>query len=171
MVRTLVRKAAKQDADAIVGLWLEKRALHAEIEPAIWTPSPEAEGIFRGNLGAMLRDSRCRVLVAARGPEIVGFLTVIKEEGSAVTSRRPYGSIGSICVAPSARRRGVGTRLLAKAMAWLKRQGVAEVEVSYATGNELSSSFWQAHGFRTYRAQAVRPVKAVGRRPRSRARD
>jgi ribosomal protein S18 acetylase RimI-like enzyme len=169
MVGTLVRKATKWDVEAVVGLWREKKALHAETEPAIWTPSPEAEGIFRGNLGAMLRDPQCRVLVAARGPEVVGFLTVIKEEGSAISSRPPYGQIGSICVAPSARRRGIGTRLLATAMTWLQQQGVVEVEVSYATGNELSTGFWHAHGFRTYKAEAVRPVAAPDRRPRSRA--
>ena len=48
---------------------------------------------------------------------------------------------------PEIRRQGIGRRLVAEALDWIRGRGVARVEIQVATGNREGQAFWRAIGF------------------------
>lgn len=78
-------------------------------------------------------------LVARAGQELLGVILAGHD------GRR--GFIYHLAVRPSARRRGIGTRLVAAALAGLKAEGITKVACVVFAGNTAGNSFWQAQGF------------------------
>ena len=58
--------------------------------------------------------------------------------------------ITDLGVRESARRRGIGTRLVDEALAWLGEAGVARVQVQVAAPNAAAQAFWRARGFQSF---------------------
>jgi ribosomal-protein-alanine N-acetyltransferase len=92
----------------------------------------------------MLRDSLrtdgARCYVACFGAEIAGFLIAIQEG--------VQGHLVTIDVVDTARRRGVGSALLARAEEELAESGARRVTLETATNNAAGIAFWQKHGYR-----------------------
>lgn len=63
------------------------------------------------------------------------------------------GRIGLCGVAPAARGRGVGTRLLAGAVEWFGARAVTAVEVATQARNVAAQALYQRQGFRTWRVR------------------
>lgn len=63
------------------------------------------------------------------------------------------GSIGLVAIAPEARGRGFGSRLLAQALDWFAERGVRRVEVVTQGRNVAAQRLYQSAGFRTSQAQ------------------
>jgi GNAT superfamily N-acetyltransferase len=80
------------------------------------------------------------VLVAARGPSLVGYAAL---RGAELTA---------LFVRPSAARRGVASALLARIEALARRRGVARLRVDAALSGV---AFYRARGFRGIRTVAV----------------
>ena len=158
MSEVTVRRAAERDADAIVRLWREMQDLHAEIEPMVWTTVADADALFRSHLADLLGDPDHAVFVAAQGEEALGYLIAAKTRRPPVLTPPVEGQINTCCVARAARRRGIGRRLVAEAMAWFREQGLTIARAGWAIGNPASGPFWQAQGFRPYQVTGVRPV-------------
>jgi [ribosomal protein S18]-alanine N-acetyltransferase len=97
-----------------------------------------------------LSESRC--WVACLEEQIVGFIIAYWEDG--------LGHIITIDVAPSARRGGAGSALLALAEDEMARCGVARVDLETATNNRAAIVFWKSHG---YRVLAIHPRYYLGR--------
>ena len=76
-------------------------------------------------------------------PPLLGFVI-----GAAGSRGRP-GQIVTIDVAPEARRRGVGTRLLEAAEELLARKRTAEVRLQVAVDNDGAQTFYREHGYRS----------------------
>jgi ribosomal protein S18 acetylase RimI-like enzyme len=57
------------------------------------------------------------------------------------------GYIQHMCVDPGFRRRGIGHKLVAQALAALKAEGIHKVALVAFTKNALGNAFWQAEGF------------------------
>lgn len=89
-------------------------------------------------------ESLCRV--ALLGEEIVGFLIGLYHDGQ--------GHIITADVRASARRRGVGSALLAAVEAEMAARGVTVVELETATNNAAGVAFWKRSG---YQVAAVVP--------------
>lgn len=70
---------------------------------------------------------------------ILGFVTC-KKAGSVIT-------IGLISVAPQARGKGIGNKLLKTALAYATRESCIAVEVSTQGVNRTASAFYEAFGF------------------------
>jgi [ribosomal protein S18]-alanine N-acetyltransferase len=93
-----------------------------------------------------LRGAECTV-AAMRGRAkasrvtIAGFIVSV--------SRNKHGHIVTIDVLKIHRRTGIGTALLRRAEARMKRRGVAEVWLETATNNEAAIAFWEKHGYRS----------------------
>ncbi len=90
-----------------------------------------------------LRGAECIVAEArVKGPRIAGFIVT--------TSRTIHGHVITIDVLEIYRRTGVGSALLGRAEAQMKRRGVAEVWLETATNNEAAIAFWKKHGYRSH---------------------
>jgi len=155
MKEVAVRLATEKDVEAVVALWRELMAVHQELAPLVWTLSQDAEERYRDHLADMMQDANHQVYVAADRDEVVGYLVVEKAARPPVLTPATRGVFGEICVAPPARRAGVGRRLVAEAMRWFREEGLAMAEVGYATDNPMSAPFWEGLGFRPYRITAV----------------
>jgi GNAT superfamily N-acetyltransferase len=158
MAEVTIRQATERDLAAIVRLWREMAGLHAEIEAMVWSLGPDAEEHCRRDLSECIGKDDHRVLVAVEGERVVGYLLASKARRPPVLSPTLHGAIHDACVTRSARRRGIGTRLVNAAMDWFRSEGLPTAAVSYALENGESAPFWRAQGFRPYQATCVRPV-------------
>jgi len=75
-----------------------------------------------------------------KAPAILGFIV-------AEASRRGMGHIITIDVMPSARRFGVGSKLLAAAEERLQSEGVAQVFLEAAVDNKTALAFYKRHDY------------------------
>jgi ribosomal protein S18 acetylase RimI-like enzyme len=57
------------------------------------------------------------------------------------------GEVDSIYVKQGCRGRGIGSRLMAAAIEWLRLHGCTEIVVCVAEGNEDALGFYEKHGF------------------------
>ena len=57
------------------------------------------------------------------------------------------GIIQHMCVSPQFRRRGIGHKLVARALAALKAEGINKVLLVAFKANALGNAFWEAEGF------------------------
>jgi ribosomal protein S18 acetylase RimI-like enzyme len=74
--------------------------------------------------------------------------------GYCITSISPEseGEIESLYLLPEYRGGGAGTRLMELALGWLREQGICEISIRVAAGNEEALPFYAKFGFlpRTY---------------------
>jgi len=73
---------------------------------------------------------------------------------------RGRGHVITLDVREANRRRGVGSRLLATAEDWLRKQGVRRLRLETSVKNDAALAFWQRAGFET---TAVLPRYYLGR--------
>lgn len=158
MSNCTVRRATCQDAEAIVALWHELMLLHQRLAPLVWTLSDDAMARYREYLSDNLQDERKRVLVAARNGKVVGYLVAEKGTRPPALAHSGYGVLGEICVAPSARRTGVGKALVSACLQWFRSEGLTAAQASYASDNPMSVSFWEGLGFRRYQITGIRTL-------------
>ena len=103
---------------------------------------------LRELLAAFLRDPGRRLLVAEGcDGNLLGFAVaaLVRRPGPFVERER--GEIDWLFVRGEARRRGTGRALVAAALAWLREQGTARVEIQVAHANASGRAFWRALGF------------------------
>lgn len=86
-------------------------------------------------------DRMRRPLCAVRGDDLVGYIMSWKVADE--------WHVINIAVATSARRSGVGTRLLEASMAAAVDEGCATVTLEVRVGNAPALAFYERHGFRT----------------------
>ena len=162
-----VRRATVEDVDAIVPLWREMMELHQQVEPAVWTMVPDADEVFRSYLGKCLADADHMIAVAVSGSDLLGFIHAAKGQRPPVLEPSSEGIIHGCCVTSSARRRGIGRRLVAHAMQWFRQQELPLARAGWATANPCSGPFWVAQGFRPYMTTGVRAVASSCERAES----
>jgi GNAT superfamily N-acetyltransferase len=134
-------------------------AVHQELVPLVWTLANDAEARYREHLANMMRDENRRVLVAEQEGGVIGYVVVEKSARPPVLAHSDYGVFEEICVAPCARRAGVGRALVSAGVEWSGRNGLCVAQVAYATENPMSVPFWEGLGFRPYQITAVRSVE------------
>jgi len=155
MTEIIVRQATKPDVEAILALWHEMMELHRELEPLAWTIAADAEETSRAYFRSCIDDPERQLLVAVRGTEVVGYLLAARSQRPPVIDVQTVGAIYDCCVTPTARRKGIGRLLVAKAKEWFRQQGLEIVLLNYALHNPPAEAFWQAQGFRPYQVGAL----------------
>jgi GNAT superfamily N-acetyltransferase len=106
------------------------------VENALTIEQLEERGITNASVAAsFLADSKG--WVALQGDEIVAFSI----------ADRATRSIFALFVLPAHEGRGIGSRLLDLALAWLRKNGAAEVWLTTATGTK-AAHFYERRGWR-----------------------
>lgn len=103
---------------------------------------------------------RCTVAVDEDGT-ILGFqsLTRATAAGNPYGVAEGWGIIGTH-VSPTAARRGVGKALFSATIEAAKEAGLKDIDASIGADNALGQAYYEAIGFRTYRATEDRVCKA-----------
>jgi ribosomal protein S18 acetylase RimI-like enzyme len=143
-----IRHASKADEKALGRLGAALMRQHHASDPRrfIITDRPE-EGYGRF-LVSHLGDPDLLVLVAERSNEIVGYVFAGIEPTSWRDLRGPCGFIHDVYVHESARREGIGQRLLREAIAWVHSRGMTQVVLWSKSGNDAAQRLFAKLGFR-----------------------
>ncbi len=123
----------------ILPLVAEVQALHAQAMPAHFRAGPGDDALV-----AMLHDrvaAGAEVLVWRGASGVEGYVLCCVDEraASAIRPGERFGKVDQLCVAPGARRRGIGSALVEAAKARLLAQGAARWYVTWWAFNEASA--------------------------------
>ncbi|MDK2972300.1 MAG: hypothetical protein PWP23_2055 [Candidatus Sumerlaeota bacterium] len=125
----MIREIRGSDCQAVVALWNRclTRDLTTEARFAAWLFA-DADFDTEHGKGAWVEES---------GGQIAGFVRAIRRElpNDRLGTESSLGWIPVVFVAPEHRRKGIGTELLEKALAWLRENGVEKVWVCGNSGS------------------------------------
>jgi ribosomal protein S18 acetylase RimI-like enzyme len=130
--------------------------LRAAVAP---TPSPEWLTLMH-DLDARDPDVHVAILT---GPRVVGFVTVYDETAGGepvgigrVSVEGSWGGVTSVDVAPPARRRGVGSAVMAALLGWAREQGAVSSYLQVRAGNPAALRLYDALGYVTHHPYCYR---------------
>ncbi len=147
-----VRRAKVEDLPALVSLWREFVAYHANLDADaadFFRLAPGANAAWRRIVRDYFGKRKKLCLVAEVDGEAVGFLMAIVRERGATFAERVIGDISHAYVQESRRGKGVGRALTAGALAWFKARGVPLLSLGVGAVNTLGVEFWKRMGFET----------------------
>jgi ribosomal protein S18 acetylase RimI-like enzyme len=141
-----VRLARPDDHEALLAFWLALVEHHERLAPASHS-APNLREVLASELRRGVTRARCRVLVAERGEERVGFLFAEIESGGGASDSQAAGWIHELWVEPEARGCGVASALVAEADAFFRARDVRRVSVRVESGNANALEYWGRRGF------------------------
>lgn len=144
-----ITPARAQDIDAIVDLWGELAAFHADLDPA-FAPAAGWRAAYAGYLASLLGRPDARVLVARQEGRIGGYGVARITFLPPFFAERRRGFIQDVFTKQGYRRRGIARRLVSDLLAWLREETVTTVELTVAIDNREAIRLWESLGFRPY---------------------
>ena len=143
-----VRVARMQEMDRVAALWAMITEHHAGLDPLFrMRRGTVAEGELRELLRALHRDPDAVILVYVHEATPSGLCIARIDHAPPILEETERAEITDLGVRPEIRRQGIGRRLVAEALDWIRGRGVARVEIQVATGNREGQAFWRAIGF------------------------
>ncbi len=97
---------------------------------------------FEARQNALLKtasEGRLRVILAYDGERLIGYCVASVADET--------GEIDSIFVSEAFRGKGIASRLMERALDWLKAKGAAKIALKVSVGNEDVLGFYAKHGF------------------------
>lgn len=158
---TDILKAEPRDREALADIFLghitanPEYISHGEIQMGVGVgefrdgklcarPSDDARTMWLKYIDAHISDEdTALVLKGVRDGEIIGFCVADIEEDGA----DPFGMVCDVLVTESARGEGLGGRLLARAIAWLRSKGVKDIYLESGLNNHSAHAFFEKRGF------------------------
>jgi ribosomal protein S18 acetylase RimI-like enzyme len=122
-----IRRAERQDAQAILELWAEARSGHASTADRL------------DDLERLIADSAAALLVAERDGEIIGAL-IAGWDGW-------RGNMYRLAVREENRREGIGLALTRAGETYLCERGARRVTALVAFEGQAAGSFWDSAGY------------------------
>jgi GNAT superfamily N-acetyltransferase len=147
-LRFAVRPATPKDYEPLCAVVASIDRFHADLVPSRFQ---RFEGPARplSWLTGLVESPEGLLLVAERGPDLVGFL-----EGRLQGSPEPpmhvprrWLLVDGVGVLEAHRRAGVGRALMDAAHAWARARGVGEVELSVHAANRDALAFYERLGY------------------------
>jgi GNAT superfamily N-acetyltransferase len=133
-----IEKATSADIPALSELL---SALFSQEEE--FTPNPEAQS--KGLTQIINHPEAGAVLLARQGGQVVGMANLLFTVSTALGER--VALLEDMVVSSSARRAGVGTRLLAEAISFSRSQGCKRITLLTDRANEAAQRFYGRQGF------------------------
>ncbi|MEK6606437.1 MAG: GNAT family N-acetyltransferase [Myxococcota bacterium] len=156
---TRVRPARLEDWPTLCGLLHEVEELHSRIWPSFfrnhgapaWSPERLRDAIAASDES---------VQIAEEDGLVVGLVHATAfdtpEQPALVRTRRVH--VDDLVVAPRARRRGVGRRLLRAAEDWGRQSGATQCVLTVWEGNDAAVRFYAAMSYRDLNRVLIREI-------------
>ncbi|MFC6824796.1 GNAT family N-acetyltransferase [Halopelagius fulvigenes] len=151
----VVDRPSMEEVDAVADMWVDlaasQRAYRSHIR------GPENRGTIRDAMARHVVTDGLRV--ARIDDEIVGFVMFGLERGEYVQDVT-RGVVRNIYVEPSARNRGVGSKLLSTAERELRDADADAITLDVMAGNEEARRFYEQHGYSPHRVEIEKRVES-----------
>jgi GNAT superfamily N-acetyltransferase len=145
-----LRPLGPGDFEALTALLKPLDDMHHEALPHLYRP---VDGPVRSRDFFLAQIAREDVFwrVACDGDVAIGFVSAIVMSRPDRPPHAPgrFARIDDVMVQASARRRGVGRRLIAAALEWARAAGVEDVELNVFEFNAEALAFYERLGFAT----------------------
>ncbi|HMA37836.1 MAG TPA: GNAT family N-acetyltransferase [Chloroflexia bacterium] len=154
-----IRLATPADLETLYAL-TEGLFRHHTAAPVYWPFLPELEGDTRAHNEQAIANPANACWVAYLDGAPVGLQWLEQRTGGGIDVSLPESSIylNLGYTHPRLRGSGVGTALLARALAWAHEAGYTHCTLHYAAANLLGARFWQRSGFRALSHRLHRAV-------------
>ena len=145
----VVRKAERSDLPVLGRLGAMLMRTHYAFDAQRFlAPGKGAEAGYASFLGGVLDSPDDCVFVAEQDGAIIGYVYAALEPLSWKELRGPAGFIHDIAIADQARRSGIGTALVERAIEWLRERGAPRVILGTAASNQGAQALFRRLGFR-----------------------
>jgi len=152
-----IRDAESGDFEQLLKLKLdskeEERKLNKELEPVAKVKKHYAE-----YLNNDLKSAYRKLLVATDKSDIVGVILVKLFRSLKVAGYKKRGYLSNLYVVPEYRKQGVGRKLTAKAISWLKSVGADEATLEIYENNLAARMLYEKLGFTTYSVKMMKRI-------------
>jgi ribosomal protein S18 acetylase RimI-like enzyme len=153
-VSVLVRPGGVEDRPFVAELG--KRTMGDSVAHFRYVNEAMLEASYDGLLEFVFRQPHV-LLVAERDGKPAGFVLMLDTMPDEVT-RMPQGFIAYMAVEPSARRQGIGSRLLAAAEDEARRRGLPYMGLMVTEDNAAARALYERAGFLTERRLLCKPL-------------
>ena len=145
--------ATEEHMDAILELYDEIIALHAEIEPEFFITGQQSREFIENTIKSEESD----ILLALKNNQVVGFSMVKKETTPPYPMLKPrkYAYLLDLIVAEKQRGQGFGKQLLNDSIAWQKNNKLEYLELCVIEANNYAKKLYESFGFETYSRQMI----------------
>jgi GNAT superfamily N-acetyltransferase len=144
-----ITEAQESHIPGIVRLWVEFEDYHLGFD-RIFTRCEDSEAEFEKYLRKHMEKEDALVLVAVDEGKAVAYALAWIAELPPVFKYRKYGYISDMAVTRAERRKGIGSRMLERVLAWFDGRGVKRIHLGVVGANEPAITFWRSQGFETY---------------------
>ncbi len=124
-------------------------------------PRPEGVEGFRRLIEVTLQEEPEGLMIAESEGAVAGW-AVARQRGPHPFSGRPYGHILHLSVAKAHQRRGVGSRLLREAEAYLRSRGCESIQLSVPTAQPEAAELFKRSGFKVVAWELERVFSSKG---------
>ena len=143
----IIREANEADLDSICALGEEVNSIHHEAFPGHFA-GPGAPDRDRAHWRSSIDREDSTSFVADEDTAILGFVTtIVTTQSHPLLQPVIFGHVGTVCVAASARARGVGATLMRQAEAWCKQRGASELRLNVWAFNEPALAMYRGLGY------------------------
>ena len=144
-----IRLARRSDAAAALALW---QALHAEHEALDdrYRISADASARWATDFRDWAAGSGHRIWLVEDGARAVGLLTAHLYQPAPTFEPYTMVYVDDLYLDPSARGRGLATRLLDEVRAWAAVSGATEIRAGVLASNAAGHAFWTRQGAMDY---------------------
>lgn len=130
-----VREATGADLDGICALGAAVNAIHHEAWPHVFAPAAPAHR-DRAHWARFIASGHATTFIAVDARGVLGYAVVdLVEESHSLLQPLRFGRIGSIGIAPSHQRLGLGRALMRAAETWAQARGASETRLEVWTFN------------------------------------
>lgn len=142
----VVREAKPGDVNEASELIIRMKKLNGEFDP-LFKVVEDAQKRAVSYLSDSLGSEDKLVLVATRGPKVVGVLRAeIRDRLFYVPAKE--GSITDFYILPEARRKDLGREIISRASQRLKAMGAEMIVAEFPAQNAIAARFYTKRGFR-----------------------
>ncbi len=152
-----IRKAAGNDYERLKELKLLAKKEESKYS-GLLKPLSGARRCYLNYLKADLTKRNSGIFIALEDDEIVGMVVVKILKALPVSKYDKKGYISNLYVREPFRNRGVGKKLVQRAMAWLRSKDVPNVFLEIHAKNLSAQGLYRKLGFKDY---SVKMVKAL----------